>query len=106
MRTPRMTIRGLLIAIAVEGLVLGVCLSAPWIVVVPIVTAAVFVPQLIVIAVCSYLATREWSARRTASRPNRKQATAELASPGIWYIETATSSVDPNGIVFESSSTK
>jgi hypothetical protein len=97
-----MTIRGLLIAIAVEGLVLGACISAPWLVVVPIVTALVFVPQLIVIAVCSYLATREWRTQRNKGRPSLTQLRAALASPEIWYIENGTGAVNPSGIVFES----
>jgi hypothetical protein len=101
MRIPRMTIRGLAIAIAVEGLVLSVCISLPWLVVVPVVTAIVFVPQLTVIGICSYLATREWSVRRQ-SWSTRGQPAAETASPEIWYIETETGTVDPCGIVFMS----
>jgi len=100
-----MTIRGLLIAIAVEGVVLGACIGSPWLIVVPLRTALVFVPQLIVIAVCAYLATREWSARRIArrqSRSSRSEPPAEAANPEIWYIETGNGAVDPRGIVFES----
>ena len=99
MRTPRMTIRGLLIAIAVEGVVLGACISLPWLVVVPLATALVFVPQLIVVAVCSYLATREWRAQRHAGRWCRRgriKRTAETASPEIWYIETTSRAVRPS----------
>ncbi|MGO9464831.1 MAG: hypothetical protein ACLQIB_06300 [Isosphaeraceae bacterium] len=100
-----MTIRGLLIAIAVEGFVLGACISLPWLIVIPIRTALVFVPQLIAITVCAYLATREWSARRIARRQRRLsriEHPSEMASPGIWYIEPASGPVDPRGIVFES----
>jgi len=100
-----MTIRGLLIAIAVEGLVLGSFIGSPWLIVVPIRTALVFVPQLIVIAVCAYLATREWSARQIARRPSRSsriEPPCEMASSGIWYIDTGTAAVDPRGIFFES----
>jgi hypothetical protein len=93
-----MTIRGLLIAIAIEGLVLGACISLPWLVVVPVATAIVFVPQLIVIGICTFLATRQWSAGRR--RPGR--SAAENASPEIWYIESRTGAVDSHGIVFES----
>jgi hypothetical protein len=107
MRTPRMTIRGLLIAIAVEGLVLGACIGSPWLIVVPLRTAVVFVPQLIVVAICAYLATREWRAQRFARRPMRSSGSerpADTASPEIWYIETGNGAVDRRGIVFESNS--
>ncbi len=101
MRSSRMTIRGMLIAIAIEGLVLGACIGSPWLIVVPLKTALVFVPQLIVIAVCAYLATREWSARRR-NRASGVEPPGGAASPEIWYIEMGSSAVDARGIVFES----
>jgi len=105
MRTHRMTIRGLLIAIAIEGLVLGACINSPWLFIVPIWTAIVFVPQLIVVGVCTFLATREWRTRRRARSLCRSRSgryTADTGSPEIWYIETGTGAADPQGIVFES----
>lgn len=107
MRTRRMTIRGILIAIAIEGVVLGTCISFPWLVVVPLAAALVFVPQSIAIGVCAYLTIRDrsaWGAIRRRNPADLIRAPAEAATPEIWFIETAAGAVDPRGIVFESSS--
>ena len=94
-----------MIAIAIEGLVLGACISSPWIIVVPVSTALVFVPQLVVVAICAYLATREWCARRVdrgGRHSSQNESPVQSASREIWFIETGTERVDSTGIVFES----
>jgi hypothetical protein len=106
MRMRPMTTRGLLIAIAIEGIVLGACISFPWLVVVPLVAAIVFVPQAILIAGCAYLATRE-SDTRGFALPGKLRVAArapgKTTSPEIWYIEMNLDTIDPGGIVFPSS---
>jgi len=60
-----MTTRGLMIAVAVVGLILGAIMTAPWLFVLILIT----LPQTFVVAACAFLAIRDG-----AGRPTRDQA--------------------------------
>src|SRR4051795_6408796 len=70
MRLPRMTTRDMMIAVAAVGLILGVILEAPWIIVLILITS----PQSIVVAACAYLAIRDANGRPREPRGTRSCA--------------------------------
>lgn len=58
MKLPRTT-RGLMILVAIVGLLLGVAINLPWFLALIVLTTIVMSPQIIIVAICAYLATRE-----------------------------------------------
>jgi hypothetical protein len=67
---PPKTIRGLMLFVAIIGIVLGVAINAaPFF---PLITVAVIVisPQVIVVAICAYLSVREERQRAMRDSPD------------------------------------
>jgi hypothetical protein len=55
MQFPRMTIRGMMLAVAAVAAVFGAIFNAPWLIPLVVITS----PQTIIVAACAYQAVRE-----------------------------------------------
>ncbi len=69
MRLPRMTMRGMMIVIAVVGFSLGLMINVPWLIPLLLLMALFTVPQTIIVGVCAYAATRPIPNRSILYKP-------------------------------------
>jgi hypothetical protein len=69
MRLPRMTMRGMMITIAVVGFNLGLMINVPWLIPLLLLMALLTAPQTIIVGVCAYAATRPIPSRSIPQEP-------------------------------------
>jgi hypothetical protein len=86
---PPKTIRGLMLFVAIIGIILGVAINAaPFF---PLITAAAIVmaPQIFVVAICAYLSVRD-------ERKRARLDSLESTAPGSLEVRTEASSCSRN----------
>ena len=73
MKIPKTT-RGLMILVAIVGLILGIAINfAPFLPLI-VVAAIILSPQIVVVAICAYLSTREERHRAQRDSPDSPNA--------------------------------
>lgn len=63
MRKPRITIGGMMIAVAIVAMILGLLIRTPWLIAIVIFLVLIMGPQIVVVAFCLLLATRDGAGR-------------------------------------------
>jgi hypothetical protein len=63
MRKPRITIGGMMIAVAIVAMILGLLIRTPWLIAIVIFLVLMMGPQIVVVAFCLLLATRDGAGR-------------------------------------------